>query len=690
MRKIQMFFSCAILILISFLGYLYEVKKDRDNWKSWGESEKSIEFYLYKENIDNFSDKEIIKILDEVAGDTNVSLIKKSYFSENDKISLVKGIKQKDVALPAVLLKNGEKIYKFDFKNKEYSTDKNIKDYFNDDTVIFENLDKSIEKYGANGEYIVIANKYSDGELFLDKLSKRMNIDVSKLLTKKHFEKTDYSTQFYVFSILFILFILIYSISNVFYVTKQSKEIAILKLNGSRKIEVFLNIIKEFLQVAIITIVLIIGAIMVFVENASPNYYLFVICSFLCLLLIQFIFSGGTFIYLSRQNLSLLIKGKKNLRSITVVSKIFQTLFLALAGYSLIFTVSIMSDLFNQKKNIDNWRNYQKYEFIGSSSIGDDIESVKRSNHKLLQDYSKFYDFLEENGAEYFKIQDLTDLRGNNTGIKTVDVNTNYLKKYKINLGDDFNESSQYLFIPKNMENYKDKIVDIKREYYESLNSHLSRIGEKIVSSKMVVKIYEENISIPNLISGGNVENVVISVKNKKNISAIEKGELSQSSLTSAVKFENISKEKIQNYLDNSGLKDNKVKIVSVEQWFINEKANLLTSLYIAISFAVIIIISTMFISLQEALISFENRKKDLAIKKLNGYDLIARHGTRLLINIGIFLFSIALSTITLLKQINFYTILFLTILFLVYLTAECSMIVKDEKSIVNLVVKGE
>ena len=129
---------------------------------------------------------------------------------------------------------------------------------------------------------------------------------------------------------------------------------------------------------------------------------------------------------------------------------------------------------------------------------------------------------------------------------------------------------------------------------------------------------------------------------------------------------------------------------MSVEQWFINEKANLLTSLYIAISFAVIIIISTMFISLQEALISFENRKKDLAIKKLNGYDLIARHGTRLLINIGIFLFSIALSTITLLKQINFYTILFLTILFLVYLTAECSMIVKDEKSIVNLVVKGE
>lgn len=230
MRKIQMFFSCVILILISFLGYLYEVKKDRDNWKSWGESEKSIEFYLYKENIDNFSDKEIIKILEEVAGDTNVSLIKKSYFSENDKISIVKGIKQKDVALPAVSLKNGEKTYKFDFKNKEYSTDKNIKYYFNDDTVIFENLDKSIEKYGANGEYIVIANKYSDGELFLDKLSKRMNIDVSKLLTKKHFEKTDYSTQFYVFSILFILFILIYSISNVFYVTKQSKEIAILKL----------------------------------------------------------------------------------------------------------------------------------------------------------------------------------------------------------------------------------------------------------------------------------------------------------------------------------------------------------------------------------------------------------------------------------------------------------------------------
>lgn len=33
MRKIQIFFGCTILILISFLGYLYEVKKDRDNWK---------------------------------------------------------------------------------------------------------------------------------------------------------------------------------------------------------------------------------------------------------------------------------------------------------------------------------------------------------------------------------------------------------------------------------------------------------------------------------------------------------------------------------------------------------------------------------------------------------------------------------------------------------------------------------
>lgn len=676
--------------MISFLAYLYEVKKDSDAWRTWGKELNSIEFYLYKENLESYSNIELRDILKEVAKETGVNIIKTSYSSKDGTITITKGIEQNSEFLPSVTLKTGENINKFDFSNVEYSTDTNVKDYFNDDRIIIEDLSKSIDKYGAAGEYIVLATKYSSAELFLDKLAKRINVDISILRSKKTFEKTDYSVQFYLTAILFVLFILIYAISNVFYVAKQAKEIAVLKMNGDRLSTIFMNVVKESVQIQLLVYVLINLFIVIFYKNTNFRYYLLFLVFFILILVLQVIFSGVTFIYLGRQNFALLIKGKKNLKFITIVSKVFQMLFLVLASYSLIFTVSILGDLVEQKKKLDNWTNYQDYEFIGSSSIGDDIESIKGNNHKLIHDYSKFYDFLEANGAEYFKIQDLIDSQGNNTGIKVVDVNMNYLKKYKINFEVNFNEDSQYLFIPKSMESNKEKIEDIKREYYKSLNSHLSMIGEKIVPSKIYVKVYEQTISMPNLVTGGNIENMVISVKNNKNISVIEKAELSQSSITSAVKFENISKKKIQEYLDQSGLKDNKLKIVSVEQWFISEKENLLNSLYVAIFFAVIIIISTIFISFQEALISFENRKKDLAIKKLNGYDLVARHGIRLLVNIGIFLLSITISTLTLLRQINLYTMLILVILFLVYAIAECSIIVRDEKSIVNLVVKGE
>lgn len=689
MKRIQIIFSCTILVLITFLGYLYEVRSDTIKWKMWANDFNSTSFYLYRENIKNFSDKDISDILYKVADEYKVSVIKDSYSSNNDKVTIIKGIIQ-NTELPQLKLKNNSKINNFDFSKEQYSTKTNVKDYFNDDIVNFEILSSVIHSYGGNGEYLVISENYSNREAFLNKLSKELDMDLSALTTKKRFEQTGYSTQFYVLAILFGIFILIYSITNVFVMTKQSKEISVLKLNGYNTFNIFFQLMKSSVLSIILTSILITIIASIFIKEISPNYYILIIFIMLLVISINVIFSGITYIYLVKQSLSSLIKGKKNLRVITIVSKVFQTLFIILASYSLVLTMSIVTDLFIQNKYIDNWKNYNNYNFVGSTYIGNDIQSIRGNNNKLSKDFVKFYNFLEENGAEYFKVDDLISSDGKSIGVSAIDVNENYLKNNNIQFEELFLDSTQYLLIPKDKEHLIKEIEKVKENYYKSMNEHLQMIDEPKIIENIKTIVYDKNITVPNLMDGGVIKNPILNVKTSENISMIDKSNAQISGLKTPIKFKNISKEMVTNYLDNSELKDNKIKIVSVEQWFINERTNLLTSLYLACFFAILIIISMLFVSFQEALISFENRKKDLAIKKLNGYDVIARHGTRLLVDLGIFFISISFCIVTLLKQINIYTFILLFVLFFIYLISEYIIILKDEKAILNIVIKGE
>lgn len=686
MKKVHYLFTVIIIILLSYLVFLFAVQKDKANWENWGKTDHSQSFYLYPETVKEYNDSKIHQLLKKLATDYEVTLIKSASSSEKGKVILHKGVYINGEA-PVLLDKNHQYIALDHLENQILTTEIELLDYFNDDVVQVTALDTAIAQTGVIGDYYIISKNREKRQLFLNHLSKELHIEPSVLMTQKRFVVSGMSTQQMISYILVVLSILFYAVLQVFQVIKQSKKIAVLRLNGYSHYNIIIELLKKSLIYTGVISLVSYGVIKIG-YNPSGVWDLGMAVIFVAIGSIQLVFTLITYYGIQKQSLPLFIKGKNNLKFVLIISKVFQVIFIAVSTYFIISSLSLFNELTVQNESFKRWEPLNDYTILTNMSIGDDLDSAKGNSTQLVKDSAKFYDFLETRGAEYFEVSENSQYT--EIGYPIV-MNINFMKRH-LPLWDtrQFFNGEQYLLIPKSLEQYRDKIEQLEQQYYESLLSFLELRNLPTISNVIHTIIYDEMITLFDYRNGVRVTQPIIKIKHSQNMGIVEKDVLSKINLFGAIRWKNIHSEDIQNYLENSTLQDNNIRFNTIENVLLNQRENIKKSFYWLIVITIFVVFCSVFVRVQEAHIHFESYKKDLAIKKLNGYSLLQRHWKRLMINSFICLMSTLLSCVIMKLQMNIINSLVIFLFFVSYILSEYWFIQKDEKAIIQLVIKGE
>lgn len=546
MKKVHYLFTVIIVILLSYLVFFLAVQKDKENWVNWGKTENSQAFYLYPETVKEHSDSKIHQFLKTLASDYEVTLIKSASTSKNGKVTLHKGvsINTKAPVLPVLLDKNHHHIALGNLEKQILATESELLDYFNDDVVQVTSLDTVIAQTGVIGDYYVVANSREKRQLFLNHLSKELNIEPSVLITQKRFVALGMSTQQMISYILVVLSILFYAVLQVFQVMKQSKKIAVLRLNGYSHHNIIIELLKTSLIYTFVIVLVSYGVIKIG-YNPSGVWDLGMAVVFFSIGGIQLLFTLITYYGLQKQPLLLFIKGKNNLKFVLIISKIFQVIFIAVSTYFIISSLSLFNELTVQNESFKKWEPLNDYTVLTNMSTGDDLDSVKGNSTQLDKDSAKFYNFLESRVAEYFEVSENSQYT--EIGYPIV-MNINFIKQH-LPLWDtrQFLNEEQYLLIPKSLERHKDKLEQLEKQYYESLLSFLELRKLPKISNVIHTIIYDDTITLFDYQSGVHVKQPIIRIKHSQNMSIVEKNVLRRNGLLSVVRWKNIRLEDIFN-----------------------------------------------------------------------------------------------------------------------------------------------
>lgn len=725
MKKILWICSTIIIILMGFVTYEYTAHEDTVFWENWGNISISQKMYINNSDINNKNTENIKKNILEISDKYSVCVVKSGYTSKNNKLTLRKGIhipKNSPISL-SVMMKNHKNFNMNNLKDgmilSTISPENSVFDPFGDNIVEFMNLKTLWTKYDydIDGDYIISSNSHTNLSKFLNELSKKTKIPYDNLTTQRRFHASQMSTASVACIICIPLIILIYAAINIFYTISQNKKIAIFMLNGLNPKNIWWDLTSP--QLFITTLLGIIYNTFL-IYKYRPVASIFIVRLFgelIILLAIQLLVSLLTFRYIKNQKLNNLIKGKRNIKFLRATSKILQLSFLCFGMIVIIFLSGIITELCDENKFIKSWDKYSNYAILSGTSIGNDIESISGKSNKLRDDFSKLYDYVDNNGAYYFRYSNmntnsLKDTKGvsnfvkkNLFSINLLEINKNYFDTLKLkdtkgnNIVINNNDSDTIILIPKDKENESEKISKLIEAYCTSRNNNLKDFGYS-VNDNTNLKIYHyENITLFNLTPNSKndtkqIINPIITIYTKNNMSPLDKGGFESCGLGNPVKlplklFNEYNKQPLQNMIKKCDLSDNNLHFKSIGDYFANKKAEIRLNISIATVTCIILFALSSFISWQELTISFEMKKKELAIKKLCGYSLFSKHKNRIFLDSIFLILSILAGAILNHNNLDIYTLALVLIYISLYILVEYIIININENRTLNKIIKG-
>ncbi|MCD3352095.1 DUF1430 domain-containing protein [Clostridium botulinum D/C] len=723
MKKILWICSTIIIILMGFVTYEYTAHEDTVFWENWGSSSICKKIYINNSDIQNKNVENIKKHIIEVSNKHSVCVIKTGYISQNNKLILRKGIHiPADSSISLSVMMKSHKY--FDMKNLKdemvlstVSNENSVFDAFDDNNVEFMNLKTAWNKYDIDGDYIISSNSDTNLSKFINELSKKTKIPYDNLTVQKNFHAVKMSTASVAYMICIPLILLLYAAINVFYTISQNKKIAILLLNGLSAKNIWWDLTSP--QLFITTLLgLIYNTFLIY--KYKPVSSIFVVRLFgelIILLGIQLLVSLLTFIYIKNQKLNNLIKGKRNIKFLRATSKILQLSFLSFGMIVIIFLSGIITDLCAENKLIKSWDKYSNYAILSAISIGNDIESISGKSNKLTDDFSKLYDYVNDKGAYYFSYNKIStdsykDTEGvsdfvkkNPYEINLLEINKNYFDTLKLkdikgnNIVINNNDSNTIILIPKDKENESEKINKLIEAYCISNNNNLKDFGYPVNNNSNIKLYYYENINLFNLAPTSNddakeIVNPVITIYTKNNMNSLDKSGFQHCGLDNPVKLplkllNGANKQALDNIIKKCDLNDNNLRFKSIGDYFANQKAYTKHTMYIGIGICSILFIICSFISWQELAISFEMRKKELAVKKLCGYSLLSKHKKRILLDCIFLILSTFAGVIISHNNLNIYSLVLVLIYISLYVLVEYIIININENKTLNNIIKG-
>ncbi|MGK0469493.1 bacteriocin-associated protein, partial [Clostridium sp.] len=454
MKKIIVIF---LIFLSSFSFIIAYNKTDKEEINNIENVEKGIakQFVIPNDSIIS-SPEALYPILFETANECKVNIFRTniSYMS-NDKVKITKYILLiKNTSFYDVFrLKNGRLLNEKDtqktnlFMSTSNTHDKNqigtIKDFGNNNMVMVKPLNTSYESLPVNGQYFAEVSDEKAFNAFIKIFVGKVNKNIKTSFTPEDFTENSNamgaqsSSSVVVLQYIYYVSIFIVLILLIYYIFNESKKIGIIKMHGVSNIRVWFIIVGRL--VTIIFVLSIVGSLIltVFVKDTTFKFVYSTILYQLKNYVIMISISLVSYLYILNIKVSHIIKNKKDTNGIFFLNMILKV---ACSITLILLCASVLNQYGNihkKQESLKNWNYSKDYGVFYPLDIGNNQQDMK-NNLKIFfsSTNGQLYNIFEKMGSLLInaRVYEETSLLLNKdyTGIKSLVVNTNYLRQFPV------------------------------------------------------------------------------------------------------------------------------------------------------------------------------------------------------------------------------------------------------------------
>lgn len=708
MKKLIFVLFTITMITLSFLSIKQYEYIQFQEFNNLVEDEK-WNVIINKENVEKSND-ENYRLLQQIAIETNINFQRISY--ENNKIVYYVALADDGSYFDNINLRSGRYLNNQsnvnDFLSTEDTKDKSqigmIEIFHSFEPIEIRPIIAAKKVRDVKGTYVT-NSKINAERIKETALEKGLIVEISK--EQSEYGLTEYPYQSMIYKASFVLFLLI-TLSILYDVVNNYKEISVRYLFGYKSIEVSMHLIKKYILLFVNSMILSFLGLIIFLYfyNGCQQLISFIIFSvknYLMLIFAILIIFGIAMITTKFISIPQMIKNKKPIKILFYVNYVVRLILAVFLICGLVQQIStyLIAKNINDKK--EKWEILKEYSYLGISS-SEEIAKLGPMNPKKNMQLKKMYEDLELQGAFYISPSNYYLEDSNvNKNIKPweyngerVEINKNYLLVNKIvdvsgkavNVNEK-NSNNLTVIVPEKYKKYKNNIAEsISNDYmgvYNELDSTLPKVDLIYVKNNQKYFSFSPNFAESNDYEIIDPIAVVINSDFDSRLLA------PSMSMGYGFYTKNISEdnplEGVQTTLEKYGF-NNTWQPVSVAYSLIENKIETNNALLILVSiYCGLFVILAVILLFFSAIYYIEINKRVLAIQKIFGYSFIEKHYYMYVINM---IFWNIVFAVTFLVTNKYWLLFKIIILFITLDIALLSIIIslKEFKVIKKLLIE--
>ncbi|GGA49565.1 hypothetical protein GCM10007416_23320 [Kroppenstedtia guangzhouensis] len=620
--------------------------------------------------------EEMYPILRETAAQSEVNLFRKGYhFRPDDQVEMIKYVLLTGEThfFDHVQLDSGRILQAKETQNSgrflssTQTQDKNqvgqIHHFDPGQLITIQPLKVSYESLPVEGRYYVEAENHAQFQLFLKRLSEKINTyfkstygyeDVSytpadfqpepAATTEKMHSSSMLDFYPYIQYLLFLITIMLL----IYYTFNMAKQVGILKMHGVTNLRIWWRIVGRLISMAVVVAAL--GGALLVLALRAPAFFLYQSLlhlgqAYLILILLSLL----CYVYMSTIQVSQTIKNRKDTRSIYVFNMVWKGICaLILMGIGL-SAMEQYAQIRDRQEQLDHWAHTKDYGVLYPVYIGNStattLEERQKEDAKNAEAMSQLYPTLNGQGALYIDASEYEEmhllLNRNFGGIRSIMVNPNYLKVFPVNDSEghpvQVSEKSKdwVLLVPEQYKNREKEIRDYfeskeQRDFYVSVDKGQKlkilwlAEGQRIFSFNPDVFPAEQNM----------ITDPIIHVKTENNHLFGYSGGIRGGGARDPLKVKLIDRDTALTYkklspkLKRLKVDDNLKRIQTVDQYVLEELRDLQQGMNITMLIMLGLAVSFLFLIVQNLLIFFHKHQQRFVVHRLFGIGFFRTYRT--------------------------------------------------------------
>jgi hypothetical protein len=577
----------------------------------------------------------------------------------------------------------------------------------NEDVVEVRPLSNLADTGFLDGYCYVQFQKAGDLNNFIKDLNKDLDINgVNRAISDKY-EQHNFSYEWFIILGLYFFCMLII----VYDILKSYKKIAIKKMLGFTKLDIYTSYLKRVVFIQILAQI-IITAILCLTKFQSYNKYVGVFLGTLLLnyiveLILLIFFVSIPFIYINKIKISAMIKNKQPTKEILVFNNVIKIIFII--GFFIVmkFIMQDFSAFTNiYSKSFEKWDEVSNYVVLPEiTNATHDFRTYLGSN-KSLNDQKQIYIYFNKKGAIMADFSEFTPMvrpmRLKETKYPyesdNVWVNENYLKLnpiYDINgnaVSISENDEREIILVPEKYKKYEKAII-AKNKFWNSgygNDTFAQNRQIKIIWIKNNQSIFSYNLDVsPN--NNNCVTDAFVNIRTENNGGLSDyaivfgySGNPFKIKLDSSISVDKNIRPELKKY----GYSQYISKISKVNEMVAADSSTVKQKMYLYLGIALLLLIGLILIILQNVFNFFNQYKQYLAIRYLHGYGIFEKYkeyfalmlASWIVISAGLYSF----------RLVDLYFQIKLSLIIILFeLIASIVLILIQEKKNITNVIKG-